>query len=133
MAVSLNGKGYKIVSLNHPILKKKTKTVHTLVAKEHVPNPYNYKVVNHLFGNKLDNRACVLEWTTSAGNVQHSYDTGLKKKGAEHCAARKVIDTNTLKIYGTVREAAKDLKINENTLYYYLSGKRINKTTLSFL
>lgn len=45
---------------------------------------------------------------------------------------RPVIDTSTNIIYESISSASLDLKINEATLYYYLIGKRKNKTSLQF-
>lgn len=67
-----NGEGYMQVrlSLNDRV---KTAKVHILVASAFIPNPDNKPEVNHLFGNKWDNRVSVLEWTTRQENINHKY------------------------------------------------------------
>lgn len=40
--------------------------------------PDNELTINHINGNKQDNRIENLELTTQSGNVQHAFDTGLK-------------------------------------------------------
>ena len=56
-----------------PVLK------HRLIAFYNLPNPSNYKMVNHKDGNKLNNSIDNLEWCSCAQNNKHAYDTGLKK------------------------------------------------------
>lgn len=59
--------------------------IHRLVAAAFIgPCPDRHEV-NHLNGNKTDNRAGNLEYVTRSGNVRHALDTGLKipKRGAE--------------------------------------------------
>ena len=69
--------GYQIVKLCNGNIK--TKRVHRLVGKEFIPNPENKPQINHKWGNKLDNRACALEWCTQIENINHAFKTGLIK------------------------------------------------------
>lgn len=69
----LNGAGYLSVRLN-----RKMQRIHRLVAAAFVDNPNNLGYVNHKDGNKLNNNAWNLEWSTQSDNVKHAFATGLK-------------------------------------------------------
>lgn len=53
-------------------------SVHRLVAIAFVPNPNNYREVNHLDGDKTNNNDWNLEWTNSSGNQKHAFRMGLQ-------------------------------------------------------
>lgn len=51
--------------------------IHRLVAEHFIPNPNNFKVVNHKNGIKTDNRVENLEYCSHSYNTQHAWNTGL--------------------------------------------------------
>lgn len=59
--------------------KRKGFRVHKLVAQAFIPNPQNKPQVNHIDGNKLNNKVDNLEWCTNAENQIHVYKIGLQK------------------------------------------------------
>lgn len=77
MANNDNGNGYKYVDLsNEGVITRNY--IHRLVAYVFIPNPEEKPEVNHKNGDKADNRAENLEWSTRRDNEEHAYDTGLK-------------------------------------------------------
>lgn len=70
--------GYHSVLLSKDGIKK-TVQLHQLVARAFIENKKNHKAVNHIDGNKLNNRVDNLEWVSYRENSCHYYnniDTG---------------------------------------------------------
>ena len=74
---SLAGKGYYRIALckNGNI---KCFYVHQLVANTFIPNPNNFKIVNHKDENKLNNNVNNLEWCDNKYNI--NYNNGNVKR-----------------------------------------------------
>lgn len=51
--------------------------VHRLVAETYIPNPHDLDFVNHIDGDKTNNRVSNLEWCSRSDNMRHAYDSGL--------------------------------------------------------
>ena len=52
-------------------------SAHRLVAIFFIPNPNNYPMVNHIDGDKKNNKSYNLEWCTCYHNNKHARDNGL--------------------------------------------------------
>lgn len=96
-------KGYFRVQLG-----SKTFKVHRLIAQTFIPNPNDYPQVNHINGDKTDNRVENLEWCDNSMNVKHAWDNGLQK--SKNKKGRKIkmtnIETDEVLIFDSIRQAA---------------------------
>ena len=78
MKIKKDRHGYHEISLCINNIPKFWRT-HRLVALTFLPNTENKRTVNHIDGNKLNNRLENLEWTTHGENISHAYRTGLNE------------------------------------------------------
>ena len=70
MSLPINGEGY----IHVPITRGNNMRVHRLVAEAFIPNPENKPFINHIDGNKTNNRVDNLEWCTNKENQRHAID-----------------------------------------------------------
>ena len=62
----------------------RTARIHRLVAENFIPNPDNKKEVNHIDGDKTNNRVDNLEWVTPTENKIHNHRLGITRRGERH-------------------------------------------------
>lgn len=79
--------GYKVISsrVGGRCGKAICLRVHRLVAEAFIPNPENKPHVNHKDGDKSNNCISNLEWVTEHENLQHAWDSGLRKADSISC------------------------------------------------
>ena len=82
-----NKGGYRSITLSNNG-KVKTHMVHTLVATAFIGKNENKLEVNHIDGNKENNRVENLEYVTGSENKKHAYRIGARPSGALHHFSR---------------------------------------------
>lgn len=97
-------KGYLMVDLFRNYERTHAR-VNRLVAEAFIPNPENKPEVNHKNGDKADNRAENLEWSTKSENMLHAYRSGLQTKGKHKVRKVRCIEDGA--VYQTAAEAAR--------------------------
>lgn len=90
---SITSAGYYCTKIQiAEINKKGCYSVHRLVAETFIPNPNNYKTVNHKDGNRLNNHVSNLEWMTQKQNIDDKFARG-------YTPPRRQSKKNVLDIY----------------------------------
>lgn len=121
--------GYPTDSNNY--LKHYGVPIHRLVATTFIPNTDSKKIfVNHIDGDKQNNRVSNLEWVTPSENCTHAYQTGLRPDN-KHVLAKN-IDTGEILEFKTIWECGRHFKTNGGTIHRILNKPQIRPFKLKY-
>ena len=99
-------KGYYQIGLRKNGIRK-WYAIHRLIALTFIPNPNNYKCVNHKDENKLNNNVNNLEWCTSKYNNEYGTRIERVKMKTSKPVLQYDLKGNFIREYKSVREATK--------------------------
>ena len=103
-------------------------TVHRAVATTFISNKNNKKQVNHIDGDKSNNRVDNLEWCSASENIKHAYSTGLKiSKGQSMPGEKNPNCKHSDKEIEEIRRKRRNgVKIKDIVKEYNISGSYVS-------
>lgn len=118
--VTTESKLYDYIGLENTHGKIKQYRIHRLVALAFINNPENFPIVNHIDGNKNNNKASNLEWCNYSYNTLHAYKNGLIKQ-------KTILDEKAIECirylihngFSSQRDLAKALNLSYTTIQNY--------------
>ena len=115
----LHNKGYHQVCVKLEGVQSTYKT-HRLVAIAFIPNPDNLEQINHIDGDKTNNRVDNLEWCDNSYNQLHKVQTGLwvPAKGND-CQNSKLTEEEVVEIYLSnlpIKELMEKYNVSRSTI-----------------
>ena len=118
MKSSVNSRGYSQVCLRSN-KQQYTKRVHRLVADAFHDKDRNDLDVNHIDGNKQNNKMSNLEFCSRKENIEHAYRTGLKEEPRK----TKVRIIETGEVYDSLVACSKAIGGDRCQIHRCLIGK----------
>ena len=114
--------GYLDIRIN-----KKTYLMHRMIAIAFLGETTK-RCVNHINGNKTDNRVENLEWVTHKENTNHAWLNGLSKG-----RGKIILDTVNGIYYNSAKEASNMLSISHSTIKSSCNGRCKNYLNLKYV
>lgn len=114
-------KGYPIVMLyKNDGHRGYTKQVHRIVAEAFIPNPDGKRTVNHINGDRSDNRVENLEWASYREQIEHRFNILKSTKTSN----RPVLCLDTGETFASISEAAQKKKSSRSRIWDVCNGNK---------
>lgn len=114
--------------------KRKGVFIHRVVAETFIDKTSGEQV-NHINGNRLDNRVDNLEWTTPSENTKHSYDKNkrvVNRRGAKRRKVQVASDNGTF-ICNSIEETSRVTGDSPTRIRYLLSSGKVSKRGFKYI
>lgn len=124
--ISTNGRRMVTLTINN---KSCHRTVYRLLAEAFIPNPDNLPQIDHINGNKLDDRLENLEWVTGEENLRRAKEMGLLSYKGDDSPVAVLSNTKVEDICSkleegyTVKELAEEYGVGRTTISDIKNGK----------
>ena len=100
--------GYRRMQIVLDSGEKVSMFIHRLMALTYLPNPENKEEVNHIDGNKLNNKLSNLEWVTKKENMLHAHKLKLRDNTGEGNPRKILSEEEVLEIYEALYDGARN-------------------------
>lgn len=116
----------------HKDNKRKCFKVHRLVAEAFIENddPVNKTTVNHIDGNRENNRVDNLEWLSYSDNLEHSYIKLHRPINRPKCMKRRCLcidkTTNTQTLYKSIEAASRGSGVSTTQIRRIANNECVN-------
>ena len=99
----------------------KTRYLHQLIALTFCENAMGLPIVDHIDGNKRNNKSDNLQWTSGSENVSRAFAKGGRKPSNNHSnPVRVIMKDGTVTDYASFVDAEKSLNVTAGTISYCL-------------
>lgn len=124
--------GYMSVTRRCDDGKNHHQRVHVIYAHCFIPNPNNFKYVNHIDSDKTNNSLDNLEWCTNSYNVQHGWDSGNRTHKNNTKVIVHSLTGEFIGQYDSIRKCATSLYLDRHKIARVLKGE-LRKDYLGYL
>lgn len=121
------GSGRMQIAFTSPGVKAQAYSVHRVIAttflgkpSRHLDKTYSDLEVNHIDGERRNNRIDNLEWVTALENVRHAHISGFNPKDRPVLARN--IRTNVIKMFHSAQACADHFNVKRTTFWKHLDA-----------